>query len=109
MSQLPSPQYIKSITVINCSQFKYHLYLQLEKDSSQKFIIICPFSKKTYEYDETINGVTFVNPILLVNITSNTGCGEQIEKYFLSSSDVSSVVELTVTIDKFGRIYPSIK
>ena len=109
MSQVKSPQYIKSVTVINCANLKYNLFLRLENNSSQKFINICPISKKTFEYEFTKDGAAFVNPIAYVNLTTNSGCGEQIDKYSLSSSEVNSVVELILTIDKYGRVSSSIK
>jgi hypothetical protein len=102
---LPSPQYIRSVVVKNYSDSKYNIWLQLD-DGNQpgKQFNICGHSCQKYEFTYQQNGASFVYPIKFINMYTNSGCGIQASKYSLSANDVSSVVNVVITIDYCGNV-----
>ena len=102
---LPSPQYIRSVIVNNQSPRNYNIYFQIDDQNSfGKQFNICGYTFQKYEFTYEKNGAVFVTPITLVNIHTNTCCGEQSEKYILQASQLSSVVNVAINIDYCGNV-----
>lgn len=105
--ELPSPKYIRSVTVKNKSPFNYFLFIglvNLQNQQERIYYNICPFSKKKYEYTYKKDSVEFVEPIISVNISTNECCGKQEEKYNLNANDLNSIVNILITIDEDGNV-----
>ena len=105
--ELSSPKYIRSVTVKNKSPFNYFLFIgliNLQNQQERKYYNICPFSVKKYEYTYKKGIAEFVEPIELINISTNECCGKQEEKYNLNANNLNSIVNVLIIIDQDGNV-----
>lgn len=98
---LPSPRYFKKVVVYNLSSIPYILELTFgDKKSKQTTISkqILPLSKNTEEFDYEKDGVTYVRPIIAVDLYECIDFHQFKLVYHTDSSQLQTVSNLEIII-----------